>query len=225
MEPKYRKFLLAVLITASLMAASFLVGYSLQTYKASVISSELQSFQQNIYQLEVSQSLSNINTPLYCSVAEYTLSQAGTQATQLSNEVTQAGLQKQDNYATLMESYTYSRLELWILGQKIASTCGGNLTTVLLIYTPFNCNNCAVEGSELQYLNEKYPNIVVSSVDGNYSLPIISSLDKIYNVSQSGYPYLVFGGKYVLSGYLSTYQIEKEICSYNSNQSFCGPLS
>lgn len=221
MEPKYKKFILAVAIAGALMAVSFFFGYSLQTYKASVISTELQSFQQNLYQLEVSQSLDTVNQQLYCSVAPYTFAQTESQAAELSNQVTQAQLQSYGSYSKLMESYSYSRIELWTLGQSIAADCGGNYTTLMLVYAPVNCNNCVVVGNELQYLNEKYPNIMVSSVDGNYSLPVISSIDKIFNVSQSGYPYVIFGGKYVLSGYQTTSNIENEICSYSKNQSFC----
>ncbi|MCL5018050.1 MAG: hypothetical protein M1573_02320 [Candidatus Parvarchaeota archaeon] len=221
MEPKYKKFILAVVIAGSLMAISFFLGYSLQTYKASIIATELQSFQQNLYQLQVSQSLETVNHQLYCSVAPYTFAQAESQAAQLSNQVTQAQLQGQSSYSSLMESYTYSRIELWTLGQSIAVDCGGNYTTLMLIYSPVNCNNCVVVGNELSYLNEKYPNIMVSSIDGNYTLPVISSIDKIFNVTQSGYPYIIFGGKYVLNGYQTTSSIENEICSYSKDQSFC----
>ena len=199
----------------------FIVSYYFQNYKVSSISSELQMYQQSLEQLQLSASLAGQNSTVACSILKSDLSQVAGQVQTLSNQVQEADLTGSQQYDNLVAEFMYERIDYWLLGQRIADQCRGNMTTVLFFYNPVNCNACVLEGNELSFISQNYTNLVVSAVDGSFNMPLISILNNIYNLSPSEYPSIVINSKYVVNGFQNTTQIRKDICMYTNVSGFC----
>jgi hypothetical protein len=217
----YVKLLSALVIAMAVILVIFIVSYYFQNYKVSSISSELQMYQQSLEQLQLSASLAGQNSTVACSILKSDLSQVAGQVQTLSNQVQETDLTGSQQYDNLVAEFMYERIDYWLLGQRIADQCRGNMTTVLFFYNPVNCNACVLEGNELSFISQNYTNLVVSAVDGSFNMPLISILNNIYNLSPSEYPSIVINSKYVVNGFQNTTQIRKDICMYTNISGFC----
>ncbi|MCW1302008.1 MAG: hypothetical protein OH316_02645 [Candidatus Parvarchaeota archaeon] len=218
----YVKLLLALVIVLIIMLSIFIIGYYFQNYKVSSISSELQIYQQSLEQLQLSASLAGQNSTVACTILKSDLGQVAGQVQSLSNQVQETDLTGSSQYNNLVAEFMYERIDYWLLGQRIADQCRDNMTTVLFFYNPVNCNSCVLEGNELSFLSQNYTNLIVSAVDGSFSMPLISILNNIYNLTPSKYPSIVINSKYVVEGFQNTTQIKEDLCRYTNSSMFCG---
>ncbi|MGC8682111.1 MAG: hypothetical protein ACP5TF_02340 [Candidatus Acidifodinimicrobium sp.] len=217
----YVKLLLALVIAMAILLVVFIAGYSFQNYKVSSISSELQMYQQSLEQLQLSASLAGQNSTVACAILKSDLSQVAGQVQTLSNQVQETDLTGSQQYDNLVAEFMYERIDYWLLGQRIADQCRGNMTTILFFYNPINCNACVLEGNELSFLGQNYTDLVVSAVDGSFNMPLISILNNMYNLSPVRYPAIIINSKYVVEGFQNTTQIKDDLCTYTNISGFC----
>lgn len=217
------KFLVALIIVLAIMLSVFATGYLFQNYKVSSISSELQIYQQSLEQLQLSASLAGQNSTVACTILRSNLGQVAGQVEALSSQVQEAGITSSQQYSNLVAEFMYERIDYWLLGQRIADQCRDNMTTVLFFYNPVNCGSCVLEGNELSFLSQNDTNLVVSAVDGSFSMPLVSILNNIYNLTPSEYPSIVIDSKYIVKGFQNTSQIIGDICRYADAPDLCRP--
>ena len=84
----------------------------------------------------------------------------------------------------------------------------------MFIYPGSGGTNSIVEGDELSFLSSKNDSLVVSAIDGNLNLSIVSILLKSYNISNYSLPALIIDDKYVKQGFVNTSEIKDLICKY-----------
>jgi hypothetical protein len=212
MVSKYKRLTLSVVIAFVIVIVVFVVGSFYDSSKISYLSQNLQTYENNINELELATLLSSTNSSFSCGVLTDSLQQIGNEMQSLGQELSESKLASSIvNYSQLNDQYTYVRVEYWLLANKINLICGNKLVTVMFIYSTTGNNN-VVEGDELSYLSFKNDSLVVSAIDGNLDLPLVSILLKSYNITNNSMPALIINSNYVEKGYLNTSQIKNLIC-------------
>lgn len=214
MASKYKRLTLSVIIAFVIIAVVLVVGYFYDSNKISYLSANLQNYEQNVNELELA-TLLTTNSTFSCNVLTENLYEIASEMQNLGRELSSSNLASSEvNYQQLNDQYTYVRVEYWLLANKINSLCGNNLVTVMFIYPGNGGTNSIVEGDELSFLAYKNNSLVVSAIDGNLNLSVVSILLKSYNISNSSLPALIINDKYVEEGFVNTSEIEKLVCKY-----------
>ena len=224
MEDRYLKFLVAVLITAMIMATAALVSQYVNQSQITAMSNGLKQVQSGIQSLQLATLLGDSNSSYSCAILSSGLSSLSSQLSVLGGEAQASDVENKSGpqYIQLVSNLEYTRIEYWLVAQKISSQCGGGLTTVLMFYSPVNCGSCVVEGDELGYLSSLYGNMSYVGVDGSFNMSVVDTLNHVYNLTASDYPAVVINGKYVVKGYRTTQQLKSYLCRYTNASNFCG---
>ena len=200
-------------IAFAIVVAILIIGYFYDSNKISYLSANLQNYEQNVNELELATLLTTTNSTFSCSTLTSNLYSIANEMQSLGKELTSSSLANSEvSYNQLNDQYTYVRVEYWLLANKINSMCGDKLVTIMFVYPGSGGTNSIVEGDELSFLSYRNDSLVVSAIDGNLNLSIVSILLKSYNISNSSLPALIINSKYVEKGYLNTSQIKNLIC-------------
>ena len=215
MASKHKRLTLSVAIAFAIVAVVFIFGYFYDSSKISYLSTNLNSYEQSVNELELATLLTTTNSTFSCGNLTNNLYSIASEMQNLGRQLTASDLANSiANYNQLNDQYTYVRVEYWLLANKINSICRNRFTTIMFIYPVNGGTNSIVEGDELSFLAAKNNSLVVSAVNGNLNLSIVSILLKSYNISTASLPALIINDKYVETGYLNTSQIENDICRY-----------
>ncbi|MCL4396841.1 hypothetical protein M1494_00650 [Candidatus Parvarchaeota archaeon] len=215
MASKYKRLTLSIVIAFVIVAIVLVAGYFYDSNKISYLNANLQNYEQNVNELELATLLTTTNSSFSCSVLSGNLYNIASEMQNLGRELTSSNLASSEvNYQQLNDQYTYVRVEYWLLANKINSMCGDKLVTVMFVYPGNGGTNSIVEGDELSFLAYKNDSFVVSAIDGNLNLSIVSILLKSYNISNSSLPALIIDDKYVKEGFVNTSEIEELLCKY-----------
>lgn len=215
MASKYKRLTLSVVIAFVIVTVILIAGYFYDSDKISYLSNNLQNYEQNINELELATLITTSNSTFSCNVLSGNLYSISNELQNLGKELTSSTLANSEvSYSQLNQEYTYVRIEYWLLANKINSMCGYKLATIMFIYPGSGGTNSIVEGDELSFLSSKNDSLVVSAIDGNLNLSIVSILLKSYNISNYSLPALIIDDKYVKQGFVNTSEIEDLICKY-----------
>lgn len=223
MENRYVKLVFAILAATLVLIIAILFSQYLSNSQFSSVSQNLQQVQQGLQELQVLSSLGASNSTVSCAILTSGFNGLSSQLSQLGSQAQAADYENQtgSQYVQLVDELSYARIEYWLLSQRIDLQCADNLTTVLLFYKPQNCGSCTLEGSELTYLQQLYPNLASTALDGEWNLPVINALNQVYNLTISQYPVIIVNGKYIITGYQTTSQLLSDMCKYTNKTEFC----
>ena len=221
MASKYKRLTLSIIIAFAIVAVILIAGYFYDSNKISYLSNNLQTYEQNVNELELATLITTTNNTFSCSVLSGNLYNIANELQNLGKQLTSSTLANSEvSYSQLNDEYTYVRIEYWLLANKINSMCGNQLATVMFIYPGSGGTNSIVEGDELSFLSSRNDSLVVSAIDGSLNLSIVSILLKSYNISNSSLPALIIDDKYVKEGFVNTSQIKSLICKYGKCLNF-----
>ena len=216
MASKYKRLSLSIAIAFAVVLVVFLFGYFYDSSKISYLSANLNNYEQSVNELELATLLTTTNSTFSCSILTNNLYSIAQEMQSLGRELTSSNLANSIvNYNQLNDQYTYVRIEYWLLANKINSMCKDKFTTIMFVYPGSGGTNSIVEGDELSFLSAKNDSLVVSAIDGNLNLSVVSILMKSYNLSNSSLPAIIIDDKYVETGYLNISQIKNYICRYS----------
>ncbi len=216
MASKYKRLSLSIAIAFAVVLVVFLFGYFYDSSKISYLSANLNNYEQSVNELELATLLTTTNSTFSCSILTNNLYSIAQEMQSLGRELTSSNLANSIvNYNQLNDQYTYVRIEYWLLANKINSMCKDKFTTIMFVYPGSGGTNSIVEGDELSFLSAKNDSLVVSAIDGNLNLSIVSILMQSYNLSNSSLPAIIIDDKYVETGYLNISQIKNYICRYS----------
>ncbi len=215
--------MVAVLATAVILLGSLALSQYVSDTQASIVSNGLDSLQGTLQQLQMITYVGNSNSTLSCALLSSNLPVISNQLARLGSDVQSADLENKTGgqYAQLVIQLNYARLEYWLFVQRVNKQCGEKWTTLLMFYAPLNCDSCVLEGEQLTYITQTYPNISYTVLDGSLNMSAIDTLKSIYNLSVSDYPALVINGQDVVKGYQDTAQTLGYMCRYTNISSFC----
>ncbi len=227
MEDRYLKFIFAIIAASLVLVVSLLFTQYLNNNQISTVSNNLNQVQQNLQELQVISSVGNLNSTVSCALIGSGIKSLAVQLSVLGSEAQSYDFENQSGaqYSYLVNELSYARIEYWLLVQRSDYQCRQPFTTVLLFYKPQNCASCTLQGSELSYIGQSDSNLSVTSIDGQWSLPAISTLNQVYNLTPNEYPAMVINGKYVVKGYQNTAQILHDLCVDTGLASFCNATS
>lgn len=227
MEDRYLKFIFAIIAASLVLVVSLLFAQYLNNNQISTVSNNLNQVQQGLQELQVISSLGNLNSTVSCALIRSGMTSLSSQLSVLSLEAQADDFENQTGaqYSSLVDELSYARIEYWLLAQRIDYQCRYPFTTVLLFYRPQNCASCILQGNELSYLEQSDGNLSATSIDGQWNLSAISTLNQVYNLTPSEYPAMIINGKYVVKGYQTTAQILQDLCSYTNKTAFCNGTS
>ncbi|MGC8533817.1 MAG: hypothetical protein ACP5MV_04305 [Candidatus Parvarchaeum sp.] len=216
MASKYKRLSLSIAVAFAVVLVVFLFGYFYDSSKISYLSANLNNYEQSVNELELATLLTTTNSTFSCSILTNNLYSIAQEMQSLGRELTSSNLANSiANYNQLNDQYTYVRIEYWLLANKINSMCKDKFTTIMFVYPGSGGTNSIVEGDELSFLSAKNDSLVVSAIDGNLNLSVVSILMKSYNLTNSSLPAIIIDDRYVETGYLNTSQIKDYICKYS----------
>jgi hypothetical protein len=214
---------LSIAIALAIVAVVLIIGYFYDSSKISYLSNNLQNYEQSVNELELATLLTTTNSSFSCGILTQNLYNIANEMQNLGKQLTSSSLANSEvNYQQLNDQYTYVRVEYWLLANKINSMCGNDLVTIMFVYPGVGGTQSIVEGDELSFLAYKNDSLVVSAINGNLNLSIVSILLKSYNISSALLPALIINDKYVQEGFVNTSQIESLICKYGKCLNFSG---
>lgn len=110
----------------------------------------------------------------------------------------------------MKHQYTLLSIRQWMFVEKVKEDCGEDITTILFFYSnEENASMSEDQGYVLDYLYDKYPNLVANyAFDYDIDTPALNTVKMIYGVDSV--PTLVVNGE-TLEGFQSTYTLEKLI--------------
>ncbi|MCL4398864.1 hypothetical protein M1137_03665 [Candidatus Parvarchaeota archaeon] len=223
MASKYKRLTLSIAIALAIVAVVLVIGYFYDSSKISYLSNNLQNYEQSVNELELATLLTTTNSSFSCGILTQNLYNIANEMQNLGKQLTSSSLANSEvNYQQLNDQYTYVRVEYWLLANKINSMCGNDLVTIMFVYPGVGGTQSIVEGDELSFLAYKNDSLVVSAINGNLNLSIVSILLKSYNISSALLPALIINDKYVQEGFVNTSQIESLICKYGKCLNFSG---
>ncbi len=223
MASKYKRLTLSIAIALAIVAVVLIIGYFYDSSKISYLSNNLQNYEQSVNELELATLLTTTNSSFSCGILTQNLYNIANEMQNLGKQLTSSSLANSEvNYQQLNDQYTYVRVEYWLLANKINSMCGNDLVTIMFVYPGVGGTQSIVEGDELSFLAYKNDSLVVSAINGNLNLSIVSILLKSYNISSALLPALIINDKYVQDGFVNTSQIESLICKYGKCLNFSG---
>ncbi len=223
MASKYKRLTLSIAIALAIVAVVLVIGYFYDSSKISYLSNNLQNYEQSVNELELATLLTTTNSSFSCGILTQNLYNIANEMQNLGKQLTSSSLANSEvNYQQLNDQYTYVRVEYWLLANKINSMCGNDLVTIMFVYPGVGGTQSIVEGDELSFLAYKNDSLVVSAINGNLNLSIVSILLKSYNISSALLPALIINDKYVQDGFVNTSQIESLICKYGKCLNFSG---
>lgn len=223
MASKYKRLTLSIAIALAIVAVVLIIGYFYDSSKISYLSNNLQNYEQSVNELELATLLTTTNSSFSCGILTQNLYNIANEMQNLGKQLTSSSLANSEvNYQQLNDQYTYVRVEYWLLANKINSMCGNDLVTIMFVYPGVGGTQSIVEGDELSFLAYKNDSLVVSAINGNLNLSIVSILLKSYNISSALLPALIINDKYVQEGFVNTSQIESLICKYGKCLNFSG---
>ncbi len=221
MASKYKRLTLSVILAFVIVAIVLVLGYFYDSNKISYLNANLQNYEQNVNELELATLLTTTNSTFSCNILKGNLYNIASEMQDLGRQLTSSDLASSEvNYQQLNDQYTYVRIEYWLLANKINSMCGNDLVTIMFVYPGSGGTQSIVEGDELSFLAYKNDSLVVSAIDGNLNLSVVSILLKSYNISNASLPALIVNDRYVQSGFVNTSQIENIICKYGKCLNF-----
>jgi len=221
MASKYKRLTLSVILAFVIVAIVLVLGYFYDSNKISYLNANLQNYEQNVNELELATLLTTTNSTFSCNILKGNLYNIASEMQDLGRQLTSSDLASSEvNYQQLNDQYTYVRVEYWLLANKINSMCGNDLVTIMFVYPGSGGTQSIVEGDELSFLAYKNDSLVVSAIDGNLNLSVVSILLKSYNISNASLPALIVNDRYVQSGFVNTSQIENIICKYGKCLNF-----
>ncbi|MCL4375964.1 hypothetical protein M1558_00520 [Candidatus Parvarchaeota archaeon] len=221
MASKYKRLTLSVILAFVIVAIVLVLGYFYDSNKISYLNANLQNYEQNVNELELATLLTTTNSTFSCNILKGNLYNIASEMQALGRQLTSSDLASSEvNYQQLNDQYTYVRIEYWLLANKINSMCGNDLVTIMFVYPGSGGTQSIVEGDELSFLAYKNDSLVVSAIDGNLNLSVVSILLKSYNISNASLPALIVNDRYVQSGFVNTSQIENIICKYGKCLNF-----
>ena len=221
MASKYKRLTLSVILAFVIVAIILVLGYFYDSNKISYLNANLQNYEQNVNELELATLLTTTNSTFSCNILKGNLYNIASEMQDLGRQLTSSDLASSEvNYQQLNDQYTYVRIEYWLLANKINSMCGNDLVTIMFVYPGSGGTQSIVEGDELSFLAYKNDSLVVSAIDGNLNLSVVSILLKSYNISNASLPALIVNDRYVQSGFVNTSQIENIICKYGKCLNF-----
>lgn len=215
------KLLLAIIIVLMLIGLSFIFGYVASELKISPITASLNQDQQTLEALLLTASV-NTNSSIACPIMTAGLGTVSQELSQIYTEVSgaQSGYPLPSQYASIEYQLAYTRLNYWLLSQKIYSTCGQKIVTGLMFYPSTVCVDCGEEGQELSVVaQESNYSFVPTVIETGLNISEVYAVEEAYNITS--YPTLVIDGKYIVEGYLTKDQIVSAICAYSPSFNLC----
>ena len=216
------KLIISALGMILVITIAFLAGYTIANMKVPLLESQLNTYQQNLESLSLTATIGSSNSSLSCSILEGGLSSLNQELNNLNREITAADSNSMYSsyYSSLINQFTYVRINYWLLAQRIENQCGYNIVNVLMLYPQNGCFNCGVEGQELSYIGQKSNYSVISTVlNADINISAVKIIDKEYNVTS--YPMLIINENVTYVGYENTQQLISTICKYAPRITLC----
>jgi hypothetical protein len=216
------KLVISLLAAVLAITIAFLAGYAIANMKVPLLESQLNAYQQNLESLSLTATIGSSNSSLSCSILEGGLSSLNQELNNLNQEITAADSNSMYSsyYSSLIDQFTYVRINYWLLAQRIENQCRYNIVNVLMLYPQNGCSNCGTEGEELSYIEQKSNYSVIATVlNANVNISAVKLVDKEYNVTS--YPTLIINENVTQVGYESTQQLISTICKYAPKITLC----
>ncbi len=216
------RILIAILAVALAVSLAFALGFVAANLKIPSLLNSLNQDQQTLEALSTATYVGSSNSTLSCSILESGLGYLNQQLQTLSTEITaaQTDVAYSSDYQDILNQFEYTRVDYWLLAQRIEDQCGHKIANVLMLYPQNGCTNCVYEGTELTYLEEKSNySIIATVINANTGITPIEAIDSVYNVSS--FPMLIINGNATYVGYEDTSQLLSTICQYSPRLEIC----
>ena len=208
-----------------LFVSGFIIGYFFVNVNTNSLVNTLNSFEDDISDLETSLLLLNSfeNKSLVCGFLESKVQDIKTKSEDLRNEVVQYEKEARiytSEYRILKRKYMYMRIKHWLLLRQLEKECNVNYMDVLFFYsTERPCQECDDEGLILSYISEHVENFVSFPLDYDENIPSIQTLARLYNITET--PSIVIEGQYVYNGLITRDNLYSILCDIYNTTSVC----
>lgn len=204
----HKKFLLALLLTAIIFIAAFLIGYSISYSKYRSIFSSQEEIRYNLLSLEIEKQLviDSCDTISFNSISKE-LDDMGTMMIALEQRL------GKNNQRVLDQKKTYSLLEVqhFFLVKEFNYNCNENVQTLLFFYS--NEGGFKAEGERIGFILDAYkranPGVMVYSFDYDLDANLIVLLKQKYDIVKPNI--VVLNENTVLAGISSIGDIERYV--------------
>ncbi len=216
------KITLALLAVALIASLAFSAGYAIANLKVPILQNSLTLDQQSLEALSLTTAIGTSNTSTSCAILESGLGSLNQQLQTLNTEINaaQTDTTYAQDYQNIVNQFAYTRLDYWLLAQRIGTQCHNAILNVLMLYPQNGCSNCVYEGEELSYLEQQSNYTLVATVlNANINISPVQAIDKMYNVTD--YPTLIINENNTYVGYENTAQLKNTLCQYDPKFNLC----
>ncbi len=201
----FRKYFIALIITAALFVAAFFFSQYLTNRKIA----------------EIKEAQNQVTTDILSSEAQFDLLQElscqdvgnnylSSEISNLADKITygEQNFNDQSQLNLLKQQYSILEVKDYLLTKRISDRCKQNTVTILYFYKNADiCDDCVKQGYVLDALHQQYPTLRIYSFDAGLDSSTVRALLTVYKVSDS-VPSLVINGK-TENGYISLDDIKK----------------
>ncbi|MEO5646568.1 MAG: thioredoxin family protein [Candidatus Paceibacterota bacterium] len=201
----FRKYFIALLITAALFAVAFFFSQYLTNRKIA----------------EIKEAQNQVTTDILSSEAQFDLLQElscqdvgnnylSTEISNLADKITygEQNFNDQRQLNLLKQQYSILEVKDFLLTKRISERCKQNTVTILYFYKNADvCDDCVKQGYVLDTIHQQYPALRIYSFDASLDSSTVRALLTIYKISDK-VPSLVINGK-TENGYIVVDELKK----------------
>ena len=209
-----KTFVKIFLITTMIFVIGIFVGFSIDTIRNDIISSELSNANLETDSYIISEMyLKDSNN--YCSIADSMISHIANITEYLGSNLEEYGkmrMFRKESYDHLLRRYYTYELRFWMLVKEYKIKCNKKIVDILYFFGP-NDIDSTKQGYVLTAIRKKYqPNFMVFSFNADFNKePSLFLVKKTYNITVT--PTLIINGK-KYEGFKDMHQLEAIVNSY-----------
>lgn len=192
----YRRYVVALVITAMIFTTGFLASSMLTSRKLD----NVRNIEDNIsLSILASETENDIIREVSCdddnSKNQTTLNKEINDLAE-KLEILESTNQNDDRIIAAKKRYSLLLIKDYLLTKKAAENCGKKPNTILYFYeNADSCPECVKTGAALTSLKKDYERLRVYSIDYSLDLPVIKTLGNIYGITPEKLPAIVIDKK------------------------------
>ncbi len=187
----------AVILTATVMAGIFYLGNMLSDEKITSIEQDLKSFSIERDSQDLTRRLAENLPEENCKALNVAIEQTVQDVTELQDKVAQYEESRKlqtAEFTSLKKQYMNLLIQYWLTVKKVEENCDSETTTVLYLYANDpQCPRCDDQGTILTHYRQQYgEKLLVFPLDSTLNMRPINLLISSFNITE--YPGLIIEG-------------------------------
>ncbi len=209
----FRKFMLltAFLIALVIFVAGLYAGFILDSYRAGDADGFVSDTELDAESLVVENEFFDAFGPSDCSALNDRMDILGEKLLELGNTLARYDAKKifkGNEYEQLRRRYFLLEIRAYTMRKQMEENCSGEASNVVLFfYNTKNNQESLNQGYALDYIAERYGDVVILSFDKDFDDPALRGLMKFYEINSA--PTLVINFKTKIEGYIPQYELRE----------------